>query len=118
MNILLTGGAGYIGSHTYVALVAAGYTPVILDDFSNSHPRVLARLRTITGREVTCVEGDVADKALVGRELKNQSIAGAVHFAAFKAVCECVSQPLGGGRGGGAGAGGRRGAGGGAGGRA
>src|SRR3569832_2246093 len=94
MNILLTGGAGYIGSHTYVALVAAGYTPVILDDFSNSHPRVLERLQTITGRAVTCVEGDVADKALVGRVLKDHSIAGAVHFAAFKAVGECVSQPL------------------------
>jgi UDP-glucose 4-epimerase len=94
MNILLTGGAGYIGSHTCVALVEAGYTPVILDDFSNSHPRVLERLQEITGKRVTCIEGDVADKALVGRVLKQHEIAGVVHFAAFKAVGESVAQPL------------------------
>jgi len=94
MNILLTGGAGYIGSHTYVALVEAGYAPIILDDFSNSHPRVLERLQVITGKPVTCIEGDVADKALVGRVLKQHDIAGVVHFAAFKAVGESVQQPL------------------------
>jgi UDP-glucose 4-epimerase len=94
MNILLTGGAGYIGSHTYVALVEAGYAPIILDDFSNSHPRVLERLQVITSKPVTCIEGDVADKALVGRVLKQHDIAGAVHFAAFKAVGESVQQPL------------------------
>ena len=54
MNILLTGGAGYVGSHTCVALVQAGFTPVIVDDFSNSHPAVLQRLQQITGQAIAC----------------------------------------------------------------
>lgn len=59
MNILLTGGTGYIGSHTCVALIEAGFTPVILDNFSNSHPAVLQRLQQITGQAVVCEKGDV-----------------------------------------------------------
>ena len=93
MNILLTGGAGYIGSHTYVALVAAGFAPVILDNFSNSNPRVLERLQRITGKPVVCEEGDVADRALVVGLLKRHGIAGVVHFAGLKAVGESVEQP-------------------------
>jgi UDP-glucose 4-epimerase len=94
MNILLTGGAGFIGSHTYVALVEGGYTPVILDNFANSHPRVLERLERITGRPVICQEGDVADKPLVQSLLGRHDIRGVVHFAADKAVGESVAQPL------------------------
>jgi UDP-glucose 4-epimerase len=94
MNILLTGGAGYIGSHTYVALVEAGYTPVILDNFANSHAEVLRRLQRITGRPVICEEGDVADRALVESLLRRHRIEGAVHFAADKAVGESVAKPL------------------------
>ncbi|HUR90622.1 MAG TPA: UDP-glucose 4-epimerase GalE [Ramlibacter sp.] len=94
MNILLTGGAGYIGSHTYVSLVEAGLTPVILDNFANSHPRVLERLQRITGKPVICEEGDVADKALVGALLRRHEIKGVVHFAADKSVGESVAQPL------------------------
>ena len=94
MNILLTGGAGYIGSHTYVALVAAGFAPVILDNFSNSNPRVLERLQRITGKPVVCEKGDVADHALVAGLLRKHDIAGVVHFAADKAVGESVAQPL------------------------
>jgi UDP-glucose 4-epimerase len=94
MNILLTGGAGFIGSHTYVALVEAGYTPVILDNFANSHPAVLDRLARITGKAVDCVQGDVADRELVERLLKDKRIAGVVHFAADKAVGESVAKPL------------------------
>jgi len=94
MNILLTGGAGYIGSHTHVALVAAGYTPVILDNFANSNPKVLERLERITGKPVTFHEGDVADKGLVTDLLRRHSIRGVVHFAADKAVGESVAQPL------------------------
>jgi UDP-glucose 4-epimerase len=94
MNILLTGGAGYIGSHTYVALVEAGYTPVILDNFANSHRGVLARLERITGRPVTCVVGDVADRVLVEGLLREHRIEGVVHFAADKAVGESVAHPL------------------------
>ncbi|MEJ6022301.1 UDP-glucose 4-epimerase GalE [Ramlibacter sp. PS4R-6] len=94
MNILLTGGAGYIGSHTYVALVEAGYTPVILDNFANSHPKVVERLQKITGKPVICQEGDVADQKLVRGLLQRHAIQGVVHFAADKAVGESVAQPL------------------------
>jgi UDP-glucose 4-epimerase len=94
MNILLTGGAGYIGSHTYVALLEAGYTPVILDNFANSHPEVLNRLERITGQPVICERGDVQDRALVEAVLKRHDIAGVMHFAGDKAVGESVAKPL------------------------
>jgi UDP-glucose 4-epimerase len=94
MNILLTGGAGYIGSHTYVALCDAGYTPVILDNFSNSHHGVLERLYAITRQHVECVEGDVLDTPFVEALLRRQEIAGVIHFAGSKAVGESVAQPL------------------------
>src|SRR3954471_1932408 len=94
MNILLTGGAGYIGSHTYVALVEAGYTPVILDNYANSHPKVLERLQKITGRPVIAQEGDVADQKLVRSLLEKHDIKGVIHFAADKAVGESVEKPL------------------------
>jgi UDP-glucose 4-epimerase len=94
MNILLTGGAGYIGSHTFVSLVEAGYTPVILDNFANSHRKVLERLQRITGRPVACEEGDVLDTPFVEAVLRRHAIAGVVHFAGDKAVGESVAKPL------------------------
>jgi len=94
MNILLTGGAGYIGSHTCVALVAAGFTPVILDDFSNSHPAVLDRLQQITGQALVCEKGNVLDTARVTQVLQRHQIAAVMHFAGDKAVGESVAQPL------------------------
>ena len=94
MNILLTGGAGYIGSHTHVALVKAGYTPVILDNFANSNKAVLARLQSITAQPVVCEEGDVLDTAFVQCALRRHSIGGVIHFAGDKAVGESVSKPL------------------------
>ncbi|MBE7941705.1 MULTISPECIES: UDP-glucose 4-epimerase GalE [Ramlibacter] len=94
MNILLTGGAGYIGSHTHVALLEAGFDPLILDNFANSHPRVLERLQEITGRPARCVRGDVLDTARVERLLREEKIAGVIHFAGDKAVGESVQQPL------------------------
>lgn len=94
MNILLTGGAGYIGSHTYIALIHAGMTPVILDDFSNSNPKVLARLERISGKPVLCEHGNVADIPLVQSLIQRHGITAVIHFASFKAVGESVAQPL------------------------
>jgi UDP-glucose 4-epimerase len=94
MNILLTGGAGYIGSHTYIALVQAGLNPVILDDFSNSNPKVLERLERISGKPVLCERGSVADVSLVQALIERLGIQAVIHFAGFKAVGESVAQPL------------------------
>jgi UDP-glucose 4-epimerase len=94
MNILLTGGAGYIGSHTFVALTQAGYSPIILDNFSNSHRGVLARLRAITERPVVCEAGDVLDTAFVQDVLRRRQVAGVIHLAGDKAVGESVAKPL------------------------
>jgi len=92
--VLLTGGAGYIGSHTYVALHHAGLTPIILDDFSNNKPAVLARLQRIVGQSVAFEQGNVADVALVQDLIRRHDIAAVIHFAGFKAVGESVAQPL------------------------
>jgi UDP-glucose 4-epimerase len=94
MNILLTGGAGYIGSHTFIALREAGFEPVILDNFANSHPVVLERLEQITGRPVTLERGDVLDTPWVETVLRRHRPAGVVHFAGDKAVGESVANPL------------------------
>ena len=93
-RILLTGGAGYIGSHTFVALHEAGFEPVILDNFSNSHPGVLERLERITGRKPLLAQGDVLDTPFVEAVLRRQRPTGVVHFAGDKAVGESVARPL------------------------
>ena len=92
--ILLTGGAGYIGSHTFVALIEAGFYPIILDDFSNSKHAVLERMQSITGQAVQCQQGSVADVALVQDLLHRYQITAVIHFAGFKSVGESVAQPL------------------------
>ena len=94
-TILLTGGAGYIGSHTCVALVAAGYRPVILDDFSNAAEDVPDRLGRILGQAPEVWRGSVLDADLLGRILAAHDIAAVIHLAARKAVGESVAQPLG-----------------------
>jgi UDP-glucose 4-epimerase len=94
MHILLTGGAGYIGSHTCAALIQAGFTPVILDNFSNSHPAVLERLQRITGEAVACERGNVLDTPWVLDVLRRHAIGAVMHFAGDKAVGESVAQPL------------------------
>ena len=94
MHILLTGGAGYIGSHTYLALLDAGFVPVILDDFSNSSAQVFKRLERISGKPVVSLQGNVADAAFVQAVIQQHSIQAVIHFAAFKAVGESVAQPL------------------------
>ena len=93
-TVMLTGGAGYIGSHTVLALIEAGFKPVILDDFSNSSPAVLERLHRIAGTTIVCERGGVADVELVTDIVHRHSIDAVIHFAGFKAVGESVAQPL------------------------
>lgn len=93
-KILLTGGAGYIGSHTYLALIEAGFEVVILDNFSNAKPDVPNRLHSLTGAGVDVVDGDVLDRATLDAIFAAHKIEGVVHFAAKKAVGESVAKPL------------------------
>ncbi|MFC4872636.1 UDP-glucose 4-epimerase GalE [Negadavirga shengliensis] len=93
-KILITGGAGYIGSHTAVALVNAGYEPVIIDDFSNSEKSVLERLKSITKREITWYEGDCNDAVRMRQIFSENQLTGVIHFAASKAVGESTQVPL------------------------
>lgn len=93
-KILITGGAGYIGSHTAVELVEAGFDPIIIDDLSNSDIKVLDRLEEIIGRRLTFYKGDCSDRALLDQIASEHDIAGVIHFAAFKAVGESTMQPL------------------------
>lgn len=93
-NVLVTGGAGYIGSHTLVELLSAGYTPVVLDNFSNSQPLVLKRVAEITGVMVDCIEGDVRDVNLIRAILEKYDFLGVIHFAGLKAVGESTRLPL------------------------
>jgi UDP-glucose 4-epimerase len=93
-SILLTGGTGYIGSHTFIALREAGLVPIILDDFSNSHPAVLERLQRITGQPVQFRQGNVADVSLVKELISREGVSAVVHFAGFKSVSESVLNPL------------------------
>jgi UDP-glucose 4-epimerase len=94
-KILVTGGAGYIGSHTAVELARAGYEPVILDNFSNSERFIVAKIRKITGRDVSLHVGDCANPADVAKVFKKEGhFHGIIHFAALKAVGESVARPL------------------------
>lgn len=93
-SILVTGGAGFIGSHTCVALAAAGYTPVVLDNLGNSDIRVMERLRHIIGTEPHFMKGDVRDRPLLDRLFREHPIAGVIHFAGLKAVGDSVADPL------------------------
>ena len=94
-KILVTGGAGYIGSHTVVELAQAGYEPVIIDNFSNSEESALAGIQSILGREVPCHRIDCGDAEALRQVFKQEGdIAGVIHFAAFKAVGESVQKPL------------------------
>ena len=90
MNILLTGGAGYIGSHTAVALSSAGHRVVIVDNFCNSQSESVQRIQQITGQLVTLVRGDVRDTPLINHTLQHYAIDAVIHFAGLKAVGESV----------------------------
>lgn len=94
MKILVTGGAGFIGSHTVVSLSEAGFTPVLLDNFSNSNPEVLSGLEKILGFPVIFYEGDCNDPAVYNRIFSEHQIGGIIHFAAYKAVGESMEHPL------------------------
>ncbi|MCO4863702.1 UDP-glucose 4-epimerase GalE [Cupriavidus sp. WGlv3] len=93
-TLLLTGATGYIASHTWVALLNAGYRVIGLDNLCNSSPAVIDRLTTITGQAPHFVQGDVRDRALLDRLFAEHRISAVIHFAALKAVGESVSQPL------------------------
>lgn len=94
MKILLTGGAGYIGSHTAVELLDAGYEIVIVDNYANSKPESLNRIRRITGKEFAFCEADCCDKEAVRKIFKENDISTVIHFAGLKAVGESVEKPL------------------------
>ena len=93
-TILLTGATGYIGSHTWLALQAAGYQVVGVDDFSNSSPRVVDRLRELAPRPVVFEQASVCDEAALAALFQRHRIDAVVHFAAFKAVGESTQKPL------------------------
>lgn len=93
-TLLVTGGAGYIGSHTVVELLTSGHDVVILDDFSNSSPKVIDRVEKITGRRPELVEGHVGDRDTLNRLLARYPVTATIHFAGFKAVGESVAKPL------------------------
>ncbi|MDK4697457.1 UDP-glucose 4-epimerase GalE [Kingella negevensis] len=94
MNILVTGGAGFIGSHTVVELLNAGHNPIILDNFCNSSAKVLTRINEITGKTPVFYQGDIRDCALLQQIFSEHKIDSVIHFTALKAVGESVAQPL------------------------
>ncbi|MDM5179411.1 UDP-glucose 4-epimerase GalE [Massilia sp. DJPM01] len=94
MKILVTGGLGYIGSHTCVELIAAGHEPIAFDNLSNSQRSVLDRVARISGQPLTFIEGDIRDAAALDAAFSAHQIGAVIHFAGLKAVGESVSQPL------------------------
>lgn len=94
-KIIVTGGAGYIGSHTVVELFNAGFEPVIVDNFSNADKSVVERINEITGSNITLHEGDCCDEGFLRKMIEAEGeIDGFIHFAAYKAVGESVKKPL------------------------
>ncbi|NLM17687.1 MAG: UDP-glucose 4-epimerase GalE [Candidatus Riflebacteria bacterium] len=94
MKVLLTGGAGFIGSHCAVELYNEGFEPYILDNFVNSKPAVADRIRKITGKDIPLFEGDILDTAYLEQILEENKIEAVMHFAALKSVGESVGMPL------------------------
>ena len=94
MKILLTGGAGFIGSHTAVALIENGFEPVIVDDFRNSEPFVIKNIEKIVGKKITCYASNIGNKEEVSDIIQKEKPIGVIHFAADKAVNESVLNPM------------------------
>lgn len=92
--ILVTGGAGYIGSHTVIELLASGHELVIFDNFSNSSPKVFDRIERISGKRPTVLEGDIRDGESLRAVFRDYPISAVIHFAGLKAVGESVEQPM------------------------
>ena len=93
MNILVTGGAGYIGSHTCLELLESGYGVIVIDNLCNSNPKSLERVEELTGKKVKFYEGDVRDEALLRKIFASHEIGCVIHFAGLKAVGESVAMP-------------------------
>ena len=93
MNILVTGGAGYIGSHTCLELLNSGYGVVVIDNLCNSNPRALERVQRLAGKELKFYQGDVRDGELLRKIFRENEIGCVIHFAGLKAVGESVAKP-------------------------
>ena len=93
MNVLVTGGAGYIGSHTCLELLNEGYGVIVIDNLCNSNPKSLERVQALTGKSLTFYEGDVRDEALLREIFAKHEIGCVIHFAGLKAVGESVAMP-------------------------
>ena len=93
MNVLVTGGAGYIGSHTCVELLNSGYGVIVIDNLCNSNPKALERVQELAGKALTFYEGDVRDEALLTKIFESHEIGCVIHFAGLKAVGESVAKP-------------------------
>ena len=93
MNVLVTGGAGYIGSHTCLELLEKGYGVVVIDNLCNSNPKSLDRVQELTGKSIKFYEGDVRDEALLTKIFAENEIGCVIHFAGLKAVGESVAKP-------------------------
>ena len=94
MFVLVTGGAGYIGSHTCVELIKAGFEPIIIDNLSNSKEVVLDRIETIAGKRPVFMQGDIRDSAFLNSVFEKYTFAAVIHFAGLKAVGESVQKPF------------------------
>lgn len=94
ITILVTGGAGYVGSHTCVELLTVGHEIVIIDNQSNSSPEIINRIKKNTGKNLTFFEGDLIDSVLLDDIFTGYKIDCVIHFAGLKAVGESVSKPL------------------------
>ncbi len=93
MNVLVTGGAGYIGSHTCVELLSSGYGVIVIDNLCNSNPKSLERVQELTGKTLKFYQGDVRDEALLTKIFAENEIGCVIHFAGLKAVGESVAMP-------------------------
>ena len=94
MKILVTGGAGYIGSHTCAELLEKGYDVVVVDNFDNSSPKSIERVKEITGKDITLYAGDIRDGGLLDRIFTEHKIDWVIHFAGLKAVGESCEKPI------------------------